>query len=71
MLTAFHESAQPDAKFSMTRIVMFAFVVLAYIAVFLNRDAATVSAIIVGGVGAALSKAWEVKSENKECSPTK
>lgn len=59
-MSSFRETNQPDAKLSMTRIVMFAFVVLAYIAVFKGRDAATVSAIIVGGVGAALAKAWEV-----------
>lgn len=65
-MSAFRESNQPDAKFSMTRIVMFAFVVLAYIAVIMGRDGTTVSAIIVGGVGAALAKAWETTTDTKE-----
>ena len=64
-MSAFRDSNEPDAKLSMTRIVMFAFVVLAYIAVWKGRDGATVSAIIVGGVGAALAKAWETTTDTK------
>jgi len=79
-VSAFKETNAPDAKYSMTRTIMFmfaafalAFVVLAYIAVLKAREPGTVSAIIVGGVGASFSgvgaafaKAWEVKSQTKE-----
>lgn len=69
-MSLFRDSKEPDAKLSMTRTVMFGFLGLAYLAVILGRDWNTVASIVTGGVGATLSKAWEVLKGNKESAPT-
>jgi len=69
----FRETNEADAKLSMTRFAIFAFVVLAYIAVIMGRDAGTVSAIIGGGATATLAKMGEVIKKitgGKESDPT-
>lgn len=72
-MSLFRETNEEDAKLSMTRFVMFAFVVLAFIAVIMGRDAETVKAIIEGAFGATAAKVFEVVKKitgGKESAPT-